>query len=104
MEMTMSDYTMAYADFTMTCFGCGRKVKVRGGQVRWHGCRLRLLSRSRWASYLEGWHAAHRFDVENPDDPMVLADAEDYGTGWASYMRQGRDEGSVRVVVGEEPS
>lgn len=95
----MSD--LAYSDFTARCFGCGRQVQVRGGRMRWHACGWRLWSRRRWASYLEGWHSAHRFAVENLDDPMVLADAYDYGSGWAGFMRRGSGEGAVRVVVGD---
>lgn len=93
----------AFTSFTKTCFGCGRQVQVRDGQTSWHGCRLRRLSRYRWRAYLDGWHTAHRFAVENPDDPMVLADAHDYGSGWAGFMRQGLDEGAVRIVAGEQP-
>lgn len=86
-------------NFTRKCFGCGSQVSVRNGKPRPHGCRLRWLSRLRWTAYLEGWHAAHRFAVENPDDPMVVADAHDYGSGWAGYMRKGKDEGAIRVVT-----
>lgn len=92
----MTDGLQWSANFTQTCFGCGRQTKVMGGKVRRHGCRLRLLSRYGWRRYLEGWHSAHRFAVENPDDPMCLADAEDYGTGWAGLMR---GDGAVRVVL-----
>lgn len=91
----MSDETMAYRDFTAKCFDCGGLSTYRNGRQRFHACRLRLIRRLRWAAYLEGWHAAHRFAVENLDDPMVLADAEDYGSGWASFMRPGG--GSIEV-------
>lgn len=94
--MTTTDGPMAHEDFTKTCFDCGRQVKVRKRQTKWHGCRLRLISRVRWTGYLEGWHEAHRFAVAHPDDPMVLADAEDYGSGWAAFMRRGG--GSVEVL------
>lgn len=95
----MTDQPEVTNNFTRTCFGCGRQENFRDGRARWHGCRWRLLSRYRWAGYLEGWHAAHRYAVENPDDEMVLADAFDYGSGWAGYMRQGPDEGSLRVSM-----
>ena len=74
-----------------TCWGCGRTIRHRtaGGPRRWHGCRLRLLSRARWRSHLGGWHEGYRFAVENRDDPLVLADGADYGTGWAGHMRVG---------------
>jgi len=94
--MTTSDQSGITNNFTQKCFGCGRQVEVRSGIVKRHGCRWRFLSRARWRSYLEGWHSAHRFAVENPDDPMCLADAEDYGTGWAGVMRDG---GSLRVTL-----
>lgn len=86
-------------NFTKRCFGCGRTATFRNGKERNHLCRLRWLSRLRWRSYLEGWHTAHRFAVEHLDDPMVLADAYDYGSGWAGYMREGRDEGALRVTL-----
>jgi hypothetical protein len=84
------------------CWGCGRDVahKPNGGPHRFHACSLRLLSRLRWKAHQEGWHSGYRFAVENADDPMVTADADDYGTGWAAHMRVGyvaevsRDEGS----------
>lgn len=73
-----------------TCWGCGRTVKHRAnGAMRWHACRLRWLSRARWAGHLDGWHEGYRFAVENRDDPLVLADADDYGSGWAGHMRAG---------------
>lgn len=93
---TNPDGFQVTSNFTKTCFGCGHKVEFREGQERWHGCRLRLLSRYGWRRYLDGWHSAHRFAVENPNDPMCLADAEDYGTGWAGIMRS---DGSIRVVL-----
>lgn len=69
-----------------------------GGPQRFHWCRLRWLSRSRWSAHQDGWHSGYRFAVENPDDPMVLADADDYGTGWAGWMRSG---GALTLHVGE---
>lgn len=88
---------MAYSTFTKKCFNCGGTAGVRNGKERWHGCRFRWLRRIRWAGYLEGWHAAHRFAVQNLDDPMLLADAEDYGSGWAAFMRPGG--GAVEVEL-----
>lgn len=81
-----------------TCFDCGRQVKHRrnGGPQRRHACRLRLFSRLRWAGHMDGWHSGYRFAVENRDDPLVLADGEDYGTGWACHMRVGH----LTLVVG----
>lgn len=93
--MTEPAHGMAYSTFTHKCFDCGGTRTVRNGKGRSHLCRLRWLRRLRWASYLEGWHSAHRFAVENLDDPMVLADAHDYGSGWAGFMRKGG--GSVEI-------
>lgn len=85
-------------NFTTTCFTCGRQVQVRNGQQRRHGCRWRLLSRSRWRAHQQGWHSGYRFAVENRDDDLVLADADDYGTGWAAFMRGG----GITVLGGEQ--
>lgn len=73
------------------CWSCGRTVKYKpyGGPQRFHFCRLRWLSRLRWKAHLDGWHSGYRFAVENAADPMVHADADDYGTGWAAHMRVG---------------
>lgn len=73
------------------CWDCGRMVKCRpeGRGQRRHWCWLHWLARRRWASYLEGWHEGYRWAAEHPDDPLVLADGEDYGTGWAGHMRVG---------------
>lgn len=81
---------VAYAA-AFRCWTCGRMVRcrVQGIAPKHHGCRFRWLSRQRWASYLEGWHEGYRWAVEHPDDPLVLADADDYGTGWAGHMRVG---------------
>jgi hypothetical protein len=83
-----------------TCWECGRTVKHKpfGGPQKRHACRLRVFSRAKWAGHLEGWHDGYRFAVENPDDPMVLADADDYGTGWAGHMRVGH----ISIVVGDD--
>lgn len=59
----------------------------------------RRARRLRAGPHLEGWHEGYRFAVENADDPMVLADADDYGTGWAGHMRVGH----LTIVVGEPP-
>ena len=73
------------------CWTCGQMVKLKafGKRPKHHGCRLRWRARARWAGHLEGWHEGYRFAVEQPDDPMVLADRDDYGTGWAALMRNG---------------
>lgn len=85
---------------TSTCWDCGRKVrhKPQGGPQRFHWCRLRVFSRLKWRGHLEGWHEGYRFAVENADDPMVLADGDDYGTGWAGHMRVGH----LTIVVGDD--
>ena len=94
-EIDGADHPAVYWAASRRCWGCGRDVKLRPegrGDRRWplvHRCWLHWIARRRWASYLEGWHEAHRFAVENRDDPMVLADAEDYGSGWAGIMRNG---------------
>lgn len=73
------------------CWNCGRMVKHKpeGGPRRWHACSLRWLSGIRWRAHQEGWHSGYRFAVENRDEPLVRADGEDYGTGWAGHMRVG---------------
>lgn len=76
-------------NFTATCFTCGRTVRHTPKGQRWHGCRLRFLTRRRWDSYRSGWHEGYRFAVEHPSDPLVLTDGIDYGTGWAGHMRAG---------------
>ena len=83
------------------CWDCGRMVRHKppGGPQARHWCRFRLLSRLRWAAHQEGWHSGYRFAVEHPNDPMVLADANDYGTGWAGWMRSG---GALTIQVGAE--
>lgn len=74
-----------------TCWECGRIVEHQppGGPQAGHWCRLRWLSRLRWRAHLDGWHSGYRFAVENAADSAVLADANDYGTGWARHMRVG---------------
>lgn len=83
------------------CWTCGRMVqhKPSGGPMKRHGCRLRWLSRRLWREHHEGWHSGYRFAVENAADPAVLADADDYGTGWAGHMRVGH----ITVTSGEQP-
>jgi hypothetical protein len=89
-------------NFTMTCWHCAGTVKVKGGQGRRHICHLRLIGRwkqrIRHASYLEGYEFAVRGLVK--DDPMVLADADDFGTGWAGSLRSGSSP--VTVLLGED--
>jgi hypothetical protein len=82
------------------CWTCGRWVRHRpnGAPHRWHACSLRVLSRARRRGHLEGWHSGYRFAVENRDEPMVLADGEDYGTGWAGHMRVGH----ITMPCGED--
>ena len=84
---------------TSTCWDCGRVVKHKpqGGPQRFHACRLRLLERRAWNAHQAGWHSGYRFAVENAQDPMVRADGDDYGTGWAGHMRAGH-------VLAVEPS
>lgn len=98
----MSEPTFYYAT-TTKCWTCGHTHKLapqgrhRTG-LRKHRCWLHPLSRAKWQAYLDGWHSAHRFAVEHLDDPLILADAEDYGTGWAAFMRIG----GVEVACGDE--
>jgi hypothetical protein len=75
------------------------KHKPPGGPRAAHWCRWRWWSRRLFRSYLEGWHSGYRFAVENADDPMVSVDGDDYGRGWAGYMRTGDP---VRLIVGDE--
>lgn len=95
----MSDVAWCAAS---TCWGCGRWVKHRDRdhRMRRHACCLRWLSRARWKARLDGWHEGYRTAVQNLDDPLVLADADDYGTGWAGHMRAGH----ITVAMGgDEP-
>ncbi len=95
----MTDPALAYSTFSHTCWDCGRTVTHGPRGDRFHWCRLRLLSRARWRGYLDGWHYGYRWVIDNPDDPMVLADADDYGTGWAGHMRVGH----ISVATGTPP-
>lgn len=81
-----------------TCWGCGRTVGYRSGKQKRHACRLRLLSRAKWAAHQAGWHSGYRFAIENRDDELVLADFDDYGTGWAGHMWAG----GITIVGGGE--
>lgn len=99
----MSDLGWSYAA-TSKCWNCGHTYRLApyGMQptgLRKHRCWLHPLSCMKWQAYLEGWHSAHRNAVENLDDPMLLADAEDYGTGWAGLMRTG---GLTFLAEGDE--
>lgn len=92
------DFQVAYVGAS-TCWGCGRTVTHRtDGAMRRHACSLRWLSRQRWKAHLGGWHEGYRFAAENADDPLVLADADDYGTGWAGHMRAGH----ITVAMGAD--
>lgn len=85
-----------YLATTWKCWDCGRENRCRPpGRRGRHWCWIHWLSRRRWRAYLEGWHSGYRFAVENAEDALVRADAEDYGTGWAAHMRVGH----VSVVV-----
>lgn len=75
---------------TWKCWDCGRTNKSKPfGQRGRHWCWIHWISRLRWRAHLAGWHSGYRFAVEQRDDPMVLADSDDYGTGWAAHMRIG---------------
>lgn len=88
---------------TRKCWTCGRTVKNGpAGRVlpSWrHACALRWFSRAKWRAHQDGWHSGYRWAVENRDDPLCLADGEDYGTGWAGHMRVGH---MTIVHTGEE--
>lgn len=84
----MSDVTWCAASM---CLTCGRTVKHRpnGGSQKFHGCRLRLISRWRRRVWSAAWEDGYRFAVDHIEDPMVYADVTDYGTGWAGAIRAG---------------
>lgn len=84
----MSEVTWAAAS---TCPSCKRMVKHKpqGGPHRWHGCRIRWIKRLIERRYYEGWNDGYKFALDNVSDPMVYADLNEYGTGWAGIVDQG---------------
>lgn len=84
---------------SVKCWTCGRQIKLRtpGGAQRRHWCRLHWFARAKWAAELDGWHSGYRWAAENPNDPLVAADRDDYGRGWAGHMRVGH----LTVTCGE---
>lgn len=81
------------------CWTCGTNVPChRGIQAKHHWCRFRWLARARWRAYRDGWHEGYRWAAEHPDDPLVRADADDYGTGWAGHMRVGH----ITIPAGDD--
>jgi len=70
------------------CPNCHRTVKHRpvGGRHVWHGCRLRWIARRVATAQFEGWNDGYRFALDNIGDPMVVADLNAYGMGWAGLI------------------
>ena len=73
------------------CPSCKRMVrhKPQGGPLRWHGCRLRWIARRVARAKAAGWNEGYRFALDNISDPMVYADLNEYGSGWAGVIRRG---------------
>lgn len=73
------------------CPKCKRMVKHKpqGGPHRWHGCRMRWIARRVARSYFTGWDEGYKFALDNVSDPMVYADLNEHGTGWAGVIEQG---------------
>ena len=73
------------------CPNCKRMAKHKpyGGPHRWHGCRLRWIARRVARAKSEGWDEGYRFALENVSDPMVYADLNEYGSGWAGVIAAG---------------
>lgn len=96
----MSDLTWAGKSI---CPKCKRMVKHKpfGGPHRWHGCRIRWIKRRVERRYFEGWHEGYQFALDNVSDPMVYADLNEYGTGWAGVIERG---GLTIDARDEEPS
>lgn len=93
----MGDVTWAAAS---VCPSCKRVVKhkPKGGPHRWHGCRLRWIARRIAQAERRGWNAGYRFALDNISDPMVYADLNDHGTGWAGVIAQG----GLTINLGED--
>lgn len=73
------------------CPDCKRMVRHKpyGGPHRWHGCRLRWIARRIARARSEGFDEGYRFALGNISDPLVYADLNDYGNGWAGVVAQG---------------
>lgn len=93
----MTEVTYAAAS---VCPKCKRMVKHKpfGGPHRWHGCRLRWITRRVARARSEGWNEGYRFALENVSDPMVYADLNEYGTGWARLIAKG----GLTITAGDE--
>jgi len=84
----MSEVTWAAAS---VCPSCKRMVRHKpyGGPHRWDGCRLRWIKRRVERARSEGWNEGYKFALEHISDPMVYADLNEHGTGWAGLIEQG---------------
>lgn len=73
------------------CPDCKRMVKLKpfGGPPRWHGCRLRWIARKVAQAEARGWNEGYRFAVDHIKEPMVYADVNEYGAGWAGVIERG---------------
>lgn len=69
------------------CSSCKRMVRHKpfGGPHRWHGCRLRWIARRVAQANSKGWWDGYKFALDNASDPMVYADINEYGSGWAGF-------------------
>ena len=90
---------ISYAHRSM-CLTCGRWVnhKPYGGPHRFHWCRLRFISGWRRRIHSAAWDDGYRFALDNISDPMVYADLNEYGTGWAGAIAQG----GIVINLGED--
>lgn len=84
----MSEFTWASRS---VCPSCKRMVRHKplGGPHRWHGCHLRWIARRIARAQSAGWDDGYAFALRNISDPMVYADLNEYGTGWAGLVAQG---------------
>jgi hypothetical protein len=73
------------------CPDCKRMArhKPHGGPHRRHGCHLRWIARRVARARTEGWNEGYRFALANISDPMVYADLNEYGSGWAGAIAGG---------------
>lgn len=82
------------------CPKCKRMVrhKPNGGPRRWHGCRVRWISRRVGRARAEGWNEGYGFALKHISDPMVYRDLNEYGAGWAGLIAQG----GLTITAGHE--
>lgn len=96
----MSDQPRVSYAGASVCPACKRMVKHKpfGGPHKWHGCRLRWIARRVAHAKSAGFDEGYQFALDNISDPMVYADLNEYGTGWAGLIAQG----GIQIDCGEE--